>query len=123
MAGEGDAERLVVLLEARIRDFEKNMQKASGTADKSYGRMRKDSRSATRQMEADMQRSTSSINQALAQSATKIGSYGKAFVGGLVGVVVAGGIAGVVAKIGDVAHSIAEVGDEAKRAGLSNKAF
>ena len=31
MAGEGDAERLVVLLEARIRDFEKNMQKAGGT--------------------------------------------------------------------------------------------
>ena len=27
MAGEGDAERLVVLLEARIRDFEKNMAK------------------------------------------------------------------------------------------------
>lgn len=123
MAGEGDAERLVVLLEARIRDFEKNMQKASGTADRSYGRMRKDSRSATRQMEADMMRSTSRINQALAGSSAKIGAYGKAFVGGLVGGIAAGGIAGLVSQIRQVASSVAQVGDEAKRAGVSVEAF
>ena len=68
MAGEGDAERLVVLLEARIRDFEKNMAKASGTATKSYGRMRKDSTTATGRMERDMVRSTGRINQALAMT-------------------------------------------------------
>lgn len=123
MAGEDDAERLIVLLEARIRDFEKNLQKASGTADRSYGRMRKDSRSATRQMEQDMIRSTSRINQALAATSTKIGAYGKAFVGGLVGGVVAGGVAGVVEQIGHVANSIAQIGDEAKRAGVSARAF
>ncbi len=118
-----DAERLIVLLEARIRDFEKNMLKASGTADSSYGRMRKGSRSATRQMEQDMIRSTNRINQALASSAAKIGAYGKAAIGGFVGGFVAGGVAGIVSQIGQVSNSIAQVGDEAKRAGVSARAF
>jgi Phage-related minor tail protein len=118
-----DEERLVVLLEARIRDFEKNMQKASGTADKSYSRMRRDSRSATKQMETDMVKSTSRINQALATSATKIGSYGKAFIGGLAGGFLAGGVVGIVGQLGQVANAVATIGDEAKRAGVSAKAF
>lgn len=87
MAGEADAERLVVLLEARVNDFEKQMNKASGTADRSYGQMRRSSQSATRQMEQDMLRSTTRINQALASTSTKIGLYGRSmganFFGGL----------------------------------------
>lgn len=72
-----DDERLVVLLEARIRDFEKNMAKASGTADRSYDRMRRGSQSATRGMERDMIRSTGRINQALATTSAKIGTLGR----------------------------------------------
>jgi hypothetical protein len=123
MPEAGDAERLVVLLEARIRDFEKNMQKASGTAGREYGKMRKDSRSATRDMEQDMQRSTARINQMLAGFTTKIGGMGKAFAGGLVGGLVAGGVAGIASQIADVAKSIAQVGDEAKRAGIGVEQF
>ena len=123
MAGEGDAERLVVLLEARIRDFERNMQKASGTATNSYRRMRGDSRSATQQMEQDMVRSTNRINQALAQSASKMGAYGKAAIGGFVGGLVAGGVAEAVSAVRDIAKGVASIGDEAKRAGVSMKAF
>ena len=37
MAGEGDAERLVVLLEARIRDFDRNMARASTTSKRTFG--------------------------------------------------------------------------------------
>lgn len=123
MAGEGDAERLIVLLEARIRDFEKNMAKASGTADRSYDRMRRGSRSATRQMEADMMRSTSRINQALAATSTRIGAFGRAFAGGILGGIAAGGIAGIVSQFGRMAEGIAAIGDEAKRAGVSAQAF
>jgi len=123
MAGEGDAERLIVLLEARIRDFEKGMAKASGTADRSYDRMRRGSRSATRQMEADMVRSAGRINQALAATSTRIGAFGKAFVGGVVGGIAAGGIAGIVSQLGRMAEGIAAIGDEAKRAGVSAQAF
>lgn len=118
-----DSERLVVLLEARIRDFEKNMQKASGTADRQYGKMRRDSKSATRAMEADMMRSTSRINQALAATSSKIGSMGKAAIGGFVGGLVAGGIAGLVGQLAQVANGMAQIGDEAKRAGVSARVF
>jgi hypothetical protein len=40
MAGEGDTERLVVLLEARLTDFERNMRKAAGTRSASGGKSR-----------------------------------------------------------------------------------
>lgn len=87
MAGEGDAERLVVLLEARVNDFEKKMNQGADTATRSYDRMRRGSQSATRQMEQDMLRSTARINQALASTSTKIGVFGKSmganFFGGL----------------------------------------
>ncbi len=78
-----NAERLIVLLEARIRDFEKNMQKAAGTADGSYQRMRRGSRTATDQMADDMLRSTNRINQALASTSLKAGAYGRAFFAGV----------------------------------------
>ena len=77
-------ERLVVMLEARISEFEKRMRQAERTGSDSYRRMRRGSQSATRGMEQDMVRSTSRINQALATTSSKIGSFGKAFLGGFV---------------------------------------
>lgn len=123
MANDADAERLIVLLEARLTDFERNMLKASGVSKKNFDQIKKNSASATRQMEQDMARSTSRINQMLASVSTKIGGYGKAFAGGLVGGLVAGGIMGLADRIGDVAKSVAQIGDEAKRAGVSAKVF
>lgn len=118
-----DEERLVILLEARIRDLEKNMAKAVGLTGKAYREMSRGSKSATRQMEADMIRATSRINQALAATSARIGSFGKAFIGGFVGGIAAGGIGELVSRIGDVAKGVAEVGDRAKQAGLDVKAF
>src|SRR5690606_35970564 len=105
--GSGDTERLVVMLEARLRDFEKNMAKASGTSDRTYGRMRQGSRSATRQMEADMARSTRFINNALASTSARMGSFTRASLGGLTA-----GFIGAVAPILSVAAAL----NTAKRA-------
>lgn len=118
-----DTERLVVMLEARIRDFEKNMAKASGTADRNYDRMRKGSRSATRQMEADMQRSTSRINRMLASTSTQIGSLGRSFVAGFAGGVFAGGVGGLVSGVRSVVSELSEMGKQIDRVGLSAKVF
>lgn len=84
MAGEGDAERLVVLLEARIRDFEKNMAKASGVSAKTYREMSMGSKKATAQMEADAIRSTNTINRVLASTSTRVGTFGKSMTAGFV---------------------------------------
>lgn len=118
-----DEERLVILLEARIKDLERNMAKASGTTEREFRKMSMSSKRATDQMEKDALRSSTRINQAMAQVSTKIGSVGKAFAGGLVAGVVGGGIAGIITEIQQIAKGIASIGDEAKRAGLSLQAF
>lgn len=115
--------QLAIDVIARISSLEKEMKRAQGITKGSYDQMSRSSRTATKQMEADMVRTSTRINQALAATSTKIGSFSKAFVGGLVGGVAAGGIAGIVGQVGRVANSIAQVGDEAKRAGVSAKAF
>lgn len=118
-----EEERLIVLLEARIKDLEKNMAKASGITAKTYRQMSLGSKTATQQMEEHMLRSTTRINQALATTSTKIGAFGKAMIGGFVGGLVAGGIAGVITQVREVANAVAEVGDQARMAGVSTKVF
>ncbi len=78
MAGEGDTERLIVLLEARLTDFERNMLKAAGVSQKNFNAIKKESKSATRQMEQDMIRSSRRINQALASTSSQIGAMAQA---------------------------------------------
>lgn len=88
----GDEERLVVLLEAKVRDLEKNMAKASGITAKTYRQMSLGSKSATRNMERDMTRATTRINQALATTSSKIGAFARSYVGTLAAVVGAGAL-------------------------------
>lgn len=66
-------ERLVVILEARISEFERRMRQAEQRGTKTYHGLSRDSRSATRAMEADMLRSTGRINTALASTSARIG--------------------------------------------------
>ncbi|MBN9333630.1 tape measure protein [Devosia sp.] len=86
MAGEGDAERLVVLLEARTNDALKAIDRAEKKFDGSYAGMRRGSRTATQQMEADMLRTTTAINRAIAATSTKIGSFRGTVAAGLGGI-------------------------------------
>ncbi|ACM35617.1 MULTISPECIES: methyl-accepting chemotaxis protein [Rhizobium/Agrobacterium group] len=118
-----DEERLVVLLEARIKDLERNMAKASGTTAKRFREMSLSSKSATKQMEQDAIRSTTRINQAMATVGTKIGAVGKAFAGGIAGGIAGLGVAGAVTAVREITSSLAEMNAEALRAGLSTQAF
>lgn len=64
-----DNERLVVAIEARIRDFEKNMLKAQQTASKNFG-----------SIEARAKKSSQTIEKTMKDSASKIGtSFSGAF--------------------------------------------
>lgn len=110
-----DEERLIVALEARIRDFEKNMLKAERRGTQSYTRLQTGSKSATKAMETDMMRSTTRINQALASTTTKVGAFGKAFAAGAV----ATGIAAFATSATQAVRSLSEIDQQAKRAGIS----
>ncbi|WGG58251.1 hypothetical protein [Brucella intermedia] len=116
-------ERLVVLLEARVNELEKGMKKAQNVANAAYREMKKNSRSATRQMEQDAARSASRINQAFATIGTNIGSYSKAFGLGLLGGVATAGLGVLATSVKGVTSSFAELGREAKTAGISVEDF
>ena len=87
-------ERLVVLLEARIRDFERDMKKAGSTARREYGQMRQDSRRATSAMESDMVRAANRMNQATATFSARAGAMAAAFAPVAAGIGVAGAFDG-----------------------------
>ncbi len=116
-------ERLVVRLEARIKDLERNMAKASGTTERRFREMSLHSRTATRQMEQDAIRSTTRINQAFAQAGTQIGAFGKAFAGGLVAGGAVTALAGIRKAVIDSTKSILDMADQAKMAGVSFRGF
>lgn len=104
-----ETDQLVVQLEARVREFEKGMERASGTADKQFGKMRKSASKAGKEMESS-----------LAQVATRVnGALGKLGLGGIA----AGGLAGLVAGVSKLASGIAETGDAARKAGIDFKSF
>ncbi|QEW28904.1 hypothetical protein [Roseovarius indicus] len=114
-----DEERLIVALEARIRDFEKNMIKAEKRGTNSYNALRRGSKVTTSAMERDMLTSTKRINQALASTSTRIGSFGKAFAA----TAIAAGMAAITKASTDAVRSLAELGRQAERSGVSVTAF
>lgn len=118
-----EEERLVVLLEARIRDFEKRMEQAERRGTRTYTRLQADSAKATAAMEADMVRSSGRINQALGNVSATIGAFGRGFVGGVAGGIAAMGLSGIAQAARDAAREIAAIGGEADRAGVSLTAF
>lgn len=116
-------ERLVVLLEARIAEFEKRMNQAERRGTRTYSGLQRSSRSATRQMEADMVAATNRVNAALATTTARIGAFSKAFVAGLAGGLIAGAFAGFTSNIRGVLADMSEVAKAADRVGLSTDNF
>ena len=118
MSGTAD-ERLIVMLEARISEFEKRMGQAERRGTRTYQGLQRNSRTATRAMEQDMVRSTGRINQALASTSARIGTFGRSLIAGAV----ATGTAMVTRNLRQTVREIAAVGDEARRAGLGVEEF
>lgn len=96
-----DIERLIVSLEAKTATFEKALNRANGVANQK-----------ARQIETRFIDMNAKVAGAFA-------NFGK----GLLAGAFAGGVTGIVTQLGQVAKSIATIGDEAKRAGVSAKAF
>lgn len=119
----GDEEQLAIAVVAKLTELEKQMAKANGITARAYREMSLNSRKATKQMEDDAKRSATRVSQAMATIGTTIGGVGKAFAGGLIGTVIGAGIAGVLSSVKEVTESVAELGDQARMAGLSSKAF
>lgn len=110
-----DTEQLVVSLEARIRDFERNFQRANRTASTNFQAIERQAKRSADTLEQSMSKASQGVSVAMA-----------ALKGGVAGIVAGlsiGALQGVVSRIGDVTKGIANIGSEAKRAGLSTRAF
>lgn len=120
---DGADERLVVMLEARISEFEKRMATAERRGTRTYGALRKGARTAATSMERDLAQSSARVNQSLASVSAGVGKLATAFAGGLI----AGGVAALVERIGSASRQtikdIAAIADEAERAGVGVEAF
>lgn len=109
-----DVERLVVLLEARVSEFEKRWLKAGNTASGVHNRMRSGARTASRGMERDMVRSANRIEQAFAHTSTRIGAFGRAFAAGFIGSV-------TIRELAKLSDSATRIDNALKVAGLSGE--
>ncbi|WP_152047189.1 phage tail tape measure protein [Aureimonas psammosilenae] len=107
---------LSVGLELRIDKLEKSLARANQLAERGLGQMEKRSREAAARMEKDMAKAADGIG-------AKFANLGKGAFAGLAGSLAAFSVGGTVQAFRQVASSVAMIGNEAKRAGLSTKAF
>lgn len=103
---------LYTRMEVRLADAEKKLKRFEGNVDKNMSNIERRSRAASRTMETSFSR-----------SATAIAGTFKSFGAGLFAGVAAGGIAGIVAGFREATSAVAELGDQAKMAGVSVEAF
>lgn len=107
---------LIVEVEARIDKLEKGLKRANALQSRSATDMEKRAKQS-----ADRLRSTyAQAGNGIAASLKKLAVP---FAGGLLAGVAGAGLTGVAQRAQEVARGVAEIGDEAKRAGMSAKAF
>ena len=116
-------EKLIVMLEARVSEFEKKFRGAERTGTRSYRNLERGSTRATRRMESDMNRTTTRLNQALGTTAAKFGQFGKAFGAGLLAGGAAAAATGIATGVRRATGELAQLSAEAKRAGVSVEAL
>jgi hypothetical protein len=118
---EQNEEQLAIKVIAKISDLEKQMKRAEAVTTKTYNSMQRNSKFATQRMEQDMARSTTRINQAVAQTSGKVGDLGRAFAVGFNAATIAAGVAmlGLSAAIAQAKQAIDEFGDIADNAAAS----
>lgn len=110
-----ETEQLVVSLEARIKDFERNFQRANRTATNNFQQIERQAKRSADALEQSMSKASQGVNIALAGL--------KGGIAGLVAGLSVGSLDAIVTRVAGVTREIANVGNEAKRAGLSTKAF
>lgn len=106
------SKKLMVDVVARINKLEKEMNRATGVTSRNM-----------KAMEDRAKQMTGRMDSLMSSAASKITSYGKAFAGGLLGGIAAGGITGIAASIQDMTKSFADLGREAQTAGLNVEDF
>ncbi|CUX42438.1 MULTISPECIES: D-alanyl-D-alanine carboxypeptidase family protein [Agrobacterium] len=110
MADEG--QQLLITLAARFDKYERDLT-----------RQQQRSRTGFKQMQTDAEKAGSGIEKAMGSAMKTVGAFGKGLAGGIIGGLAIGGLDSIIGRVGELTKGIANIGSEAKRAGLSNQAF
>ncbi len=103
-----ESQKLAVDVIARITQLEKSMAKAGQVVDRSTN---------------GMEKRLKSFESSAGASFAKVGKLAQASLAGVFAGVAAGGVGGLVAGFASATKAVAELGDAAKMAGVSSKAF
>ncbi|MEI6798432.1 MAG: hypothetical protein WCO04_04360, partial [Pseudomonadota bacterium] len=112
-------ERLVVMLEARIAEFEKRMIQAEKSGTRTYQKIQSESRKMASRMETDAMFGSKALNSALGNVSSKIGGFAMSFAGGIAGGLIASAFGDITSNIRGVIGDIGDLNDAANRLGLS----
>ncbi|CAD7026530.1 tail protein [Pseudorhizobium endolithicum] len=104
-----DVQRLLISLEGRFNKYERDLDRTKNRTRTNFRAMEKQAADSAKKMDNVM--------------AGALKSFGKGLAGGVIGGLAIGGLDQIVSRVGDIAKNIASIGNEAKRAGLSTKAF
>lgn len=107
-----EGQRLLVTFEARLNKYERDLERAKGK-----------SRTNFQAIQKDAENTGSRIEKAMGSAFKSLGSFGKGLAGGAIGALAIGGLDQIIGRVATLAKGVAEIGDSAKVAGISNKAF
>ncbi|WP_411837025.1 hypothetical protein [Paracoccus sp. ME4] len=110
---------LIVDVEARINKLERGLKQANDRQRKAAGEMERRAKQSADRIGDTYGKMSNGIGASFA----RLGKLALPFAGGLVAGVAAGGVAGIVGNLDRVAEGIANIGNEAKRAGVDNTTF
>lgn len=107
-----EGQRLLVTFEARLNKYERDLERAKGR-----------SRTNFRAIQKEAETAGSGIEKAMGGALKTLGTFGKGLLGGIAGGLAVTGLQEILGRVNEVAKGVATIGNEAKRAGLSSKAF
>ena len=107
-----DEQRLLISFEARLTKFERDLERGKNRTRRDF-----------RQMQKDAEQAGSGITKAMDGALKSIGAFGKGLAGGIIGGLAIGGLDAIIGRVADITKGVANIGSEAKRAGLSTQAF
>jgi hypothetical protein len=107
-----EGQRLLVTFEARLNKYERDLER---------GKSR--SRTNFRAMQKEAETAGSGIEKAMGGALKSLGAFGKGLAGGAIGALAVGGLDQIIGRVAALTKGVAEIGDAAKMAGLSNRAF
>lgn len=118
-----DDARLIVSLEARVNQFERNLARANATAGRQFGSIERRAEQAGGRLDRTAQNMAQRVNAQLGRIGTGLGTIGASFAGGLIGGGITQTISSIIPAVRGATRALSDLNAEAKMAGVDVETF